>query len=326
MASVALPRRAFIGFFTFILLCAGLHVPAAEASSSWTSRAALPFAPGAAVEVSQGPNMPATSPWSHYGTYNWSAVDFAPTTTRTPVYASQNGYVWYEGWGAYSGINNAAAGIEILLNVGGDNCLQYAHLSGTVINTGDRVLRGQLLGYTGSTGNSSGEHLHWAGVSCTTQKATFIPNTSEFGTSYPNGAARASQNNGADLLNPQSKRCVDVSGASTKPGAAVQLWDCNGTKAQRWVFSNYSYVTGYGELRAFAGTRCLDVSGGNLSSGTVVQSWTCNGTKAQKWRLNRNGTINTVNGLCLDARSGGRTNGTRLQVYRCNGTGSQLFG
>jgi murein DD-endopeptidase MepM/ murein hydrolase activator NlpD len=37
----------------------------------------------------------------------------------------------------------------------------YGHLSRRLVETGDRVAPGQLLGYSGSTGNSSGPHLHF---------------------------------------------------------------------------------------------------------------------------------------------------------------------
>lgn len=37
----------------------------------------------------------------------------------------------------------------------------YAHLSRTVAKSGQTVKRGQLIGYSGSTGNSSAPHLHF---------------------------------------------------------------------------------------------------------------------------------------------------------------------
>ena len=36
------------------------------------------------------------------------------------------------------------------------------------------------------------------------------------------------------LVNPQSDRCLDVTGGSTADGTKLQIWDCNGTAAQAW--------------------------------------------------------------------------------------------
>ena len=39
---------------------------------------------------------------------------------------------------------------------------------------------------------------------------------------------------GGGLLNPQSGRCLDVPAANPTDGTALQLYDCNGTAAQKW--------------------------------------------------------------------------------------------
>ena len=40
------------------------------------------------------------------------------------------------------------------------------------------------------------------------------------------------QNGG--YYNPASNRCLDIPGSSTTAGTQVQIWDCNGTGAQKW--------------------------------------------------------------------------------------------
>lgn len=125
---------------------------------------------------------------------------------------------------------------------------------------------------------------------------------------------------GTTIQNVASGRCVDVAGGSTAPGAAVQLYDCNGSPAQGWRFVGDS-------LRVYASPeQCLDVTGGNMVQGTVVQLWGCgSGNGAQMWSVRTDGTIRTVNGLCLDAQNGGAANGTRLQVWQCNGSAAQIW-
>jgi lysophospholipase L1-like esterase len=120
-------------------------------------------------------------------------------------------------------------------------------------------------------------------------------------------------------VNPQSNRCLDVSGASTTPGAQVHLWDCHGGTNQRWT------RTSAGELRVY-GDRCLDVNGNGSANGTKIQIWTCNGTTAQRFTFNANGTIvGAGSGKCVDVAASGTANGTLVQLYQCNGTGAQRW-
>lgn len=37
-----------------------------------------------------------------------------------------------------------------------------------------------------------------------------------------------------DLINTNSNKCVDVSNAGPANGTRLQIWDCNGTPAQKW--------------------------------------------------------------------------------------------
>jgi len=113
-------------------------------------------------------------------------------------------------------------------------------------------------------------------------------------------------------------KCVDVSGANTANGTAVQLWDCNGTGAQQWT------VGTDGTIRALG--KCLDVSGAGTANGTVVQLWDCNGTGAQQWTVTAaHDIVNPNANKCLDATGSGTANGTRLQIWTCSGTANQKW-
>ena len=78
----------------------------------------------------------------------------------TPVYAAKDGTVDFEGWGQNNSWMGSPAGICVLLN-NGDLYTGYAHLSSTVVDRGQHVSKGQLIGYTGKTGVASGPHLHF---------------------------------------------------------------------------------------------------------------------------------------------------------------------
>ena len=112
-------------------------------------------------------------------------------------------------------------------------------------------------------------------------------------------------------------KCVDIAGANTTNGTAIQLFTCNGTGAQSWTHSGNSYQ---------ALGKCLDVSGAGTANGTKVQLWDCNGTGAQSWtHTSSNQLVNTNSGRCLDATGVSSADGTRLQIWDCSGGANQVW-
>jgi murein DD-endopeptidase MepM/ murein hydrolase activator NlpD len=87
--------------------------------------------------------------------YSWrhTAVDIA-NKTGTPIYAADSGTIEYAGWG--TGYGN-----QIVINHGGGKKTRYAHLSKFYISKGQEVTKGQAIGAMGSTGWSTGPHLHF---------------------------------------------------------------------------------------------------------------------------------------------------------------------
>lgn len=86
---------------------------------------------------------------------NHSGVDYA-ASVGTPVQAAAAGSVTYAGNRVGSGY-----GIVVYLDHGSGISSRYAHLSGTNVTVGDRLSAGDVLGYVGSTGDSTGPHLHF---------------------------------------------------------------------------------------------------------------------------------------------------------------------
>ena len=84
---------------------------------------------------------------------NHKGVDLAQPS-GTPVYATADGFVTKaEPFSSY--------GNYIQIEHGGDMQTRYAHLSGYAIAAGQYVTKGQLIGFVGSTGRSTGPHLHY---------------------------------------------------------------------------------------------------------------------------------------------------------------------
>lgn len=81
-------------------------------------------------------------------------------TIGTPVYAAVAGTVTGSSWGRAFGIHVVVANAKF---ANGDAGLfaGYCHLTKTVVKAGQKVRKGQLLGYSGVSGNVSGPHLHF---------------------------------------------------------------------------------------------------------------------------------------------------------------------
>jgi murein DD-endopeptidase MepM/ murein hydrolase activator NlpD len=80
------------------------------------------------------------------------------TYCGTPIYAAQSGYVEQAYYGSGPGNN-------VLINHGSHNgsnvMTRYLHLSRDVVGVGQYVSKGQVVGYSGSTGTSTSCHLHF---------------------------------------------------------------------------------------------------------------------------------------------------------------------
>jgi chitosanase len=113
-------------------------------------------------------------------------------------------------------------------------------------------------------------------------------------------------------------KCVDVAGASSANGTAVQLYDCNGTTAQTWTVGNTD-----GSIRSLG--KCLDVTAASTTNGAKIQLYDCNGTGAQKWSVTNGALVNAASGKCLDATGQSSANGTRLQIWTCTNTANQTW-
>ncbi|APY85966.1 M23 family peptidase [Streptomyces alfalfae] len=82
-----------------------------------------------------------------------TGVDFH-AASGTPVHAVGSGTVVEAGWGG-------AYGNNVVIKMNDGTYTQYGHLSSLGVTVGQTVTPGQQIGLAGSTGNSSGPHLHF---------------------------------------------------------------------------------------------------------------------------------------------------------------------
>lgn len=83
-----------------------------------------------------------------------TGIDLA-APVGTPIYAARAGQVGVAGWSRFG------YGLHVVLDHGGGQETLYGHMSRIVVRPGQWVERGQVIGYVGSTGWSTGPHLHF---------------------------------------------------------------------------------------------------------------------------------------------------------------------
>ena len=102
----------------------------------------------------------------HLGRFNWPAQGIITTyfwqyhpgidianVEGTPERAADAGTVVFAGWGSY--------GLYVEIDHGNGFHTVYGHMSALLVHTGETVSPGQEIGLMGSTGRSTGPHLHF---------------------------------------------------------------------------------------------------------------------------------------------------------------------
>jgi murein DD-endopeptidase MepM/ murein hydrolase activator NlpD len=110
-------------------------------------------ASGFSAPVDSGTSTPYRASGGSWSSGYHTGVDFS-AASGTPVKAVTSGTVVSAGWGG-------AYGNEVVVKHSDGKYSQYAHLSSLSVSTGQSVGAGDQLGLSGSTGNSTGPHLHF---------------------------------------------------------------------------------------------------------------------------------------------------------------------
>jgi murein DD-endopeptidase MepM/ murein hydrolase activator NlpD len=129
----------------------GARIRSAQGVSGPTS------APGDRTPSASGFVWPTTGPVTSGFGWRWGrmheGVDIG-APTGTPIVAAAAGTVIVSGWmGGYGNL--------VVIDHGGGLATAYAHQSSIAAGVGQAVAQGQVIGYVGSTGHSTGPHLHF---------------------------------------------------------------------------------------------------------------------------------------------------------------------
>jgi glucosylceramidase len=170
-----------------------------------------------------------------------------------------------------------------------------------------------LIAYN-TTGSTQSVRVNWGSQSFTYSLPTKTSATFTWGGTQGGGGTPPG---GTGPVTGLAGKCMDVAGASSANGAAVQLFDCNGTAAQQWTRSGSA-------LQALG--KCLDVTGASTANGAQLQLFDCNGSGAQQWNAAAGGDlVNTAANKCVDVTGNSSANSTRLQIWTCTGAANQKW-
>lgn len=154
-----LPSLVILGFLSAIIMASSgccrdplCDVPYGAGGGQDSVTAHLPFNADTISQCVQG----AGGSYSHQ--YNSTAydVDFdTPNTERIPLYAPADGVLY-----AHEDDRATGFGVHANLDIGDGTYIILAHMDDVFVDNGSEVAEGQLLGYEGTTGSSTGDHVH----------------------------------------------------------------------------------------------------------------------------------------------------------------------
>ena len=144
-----------------------------------TTAASAPTSLGTAAEINSPlrsrtvpSGLPVTGRLSQGYHSGHNGLDIA-VPIGTPIESTMDGQVVHAGW------NNQGYGNLVIVE-NGEYRTYYAHLSSVPVSVGDTVKAGTTIGISGSTGNSTGPHLHYE---IRTSKVPIDPTSATFGSS-----------------------------------------------------------------------------------------------------------------------------------------------
>lgn len=286
------------------------------------------------------------SDWPNYSSGSYHAGTDFPVPLNTPVYSTCDGEVV----AVTSLTTSYGKHIKIRTTVNGSTVyIRYCHLNSFAVNVGDKVTSGQLIAYSGSTGNSTGPHLHYevrnsndrygSSSNPNLNPRDYLPGTSYLFTSdkstdvpsitIPSGSQTVSDGEYHIVSALDNNMGLDVEAASSDLCANIQLY--NNVLDDSQVFVVNYLGDGYYKITNKHSGKSLDVANGGMKSGTNVWQYDYTGDNAQKWIIKESGDgkyfniVSAKNGLYLDVDGGIAENCRNIRTYSYNNTNAQKW-
>ena len=135
----------------YLMVPGGIKVEAARVAPRTVAR----FTPDAGSVTATGSFVwPASGQISQGYAFYHKAIDIA-NRGAGPILAADAGTVVAAGW------DGSGYGNRVIIDHGNGNSTLYGHMSALQVQAGQRVNRGDVIGQMGSTGRSTGTHLHF---------------------------------------------------------------------------------------------------------------------------------------------------------------------
>jgi streptogrisin C len=173
---------------------------------------------------------------------------------------------------------------------------------------GSWISGNQAQGVTsGGSGNCSSGGTMWF------QPVNEILST--YGLSLTTSGGGSSTNS---LISDWNGKCIDVPNSNFSDGVPLQMWNCNGTGAQKWTFTGGTLQT--------SNNKCMDVAWGSTANGAVIQIANCSGNPAQQFVLSAAGDlVNPQANKCVDINGWNGNDGANLVLWDCTGGANQKW-
>ncbi|ATB32903.1 glycoside hydrolase family 19 protein [Melittangium boletus] len=130
------------------------------------------------------------------------------------------------------------------------------------------------------------------------------------------------------IRSAQNNKCVDIAASGTADGTKVQLWDCNGTNAQKFAISPTS--DGYWKIINVNSGKGFDIKEVSYAQNAELHQWSYVGGANQQFKFvnrgNNNFSIHARHtDMVIDLLWGSADNGTGFVQYPYTGTANQLY-
>ena len=259
----------------------------------------------------------------------------------TNVYACADGIVKYvQKWDGHSTYDMQSYGnLVIIYHPGARTATYYAHLQSFNVKKGQMVRQGTKIGKVGSTGNSTGPHLHiefrtnalpglgtYGYVDGTRQNPMwYMDSAHKFG-----GKVKTSLSNGTYIIHASGKTSyvLGIRGGSRASGANCELAAANVGKALQFKLRKNSDRS-YTIINARSGM-ALDLERTATASGVNVCQRPVSNADSQHWFIEKAGGSavylrNKYSRKYLDVYGATYAKGSNIWQYTCNASKAQKF-